>query len=358
MKETNGGQRESRALDLLRELVLTPSAPRDDKNAIVGKVVGPLKSWGFECEVLENGRSPAVIAHKGKRGILLSGHLDTVPLGEGWGAEQGETRGTLLYGRGAADMKGGCAAMLLAAERSADSDTPLSLAFTTDEETGMNGAEKLSKHEAVANAKAIVVCEPTSLTMGLREKGLLQLRLASAGKSAHAAMPCEGENAVHKMLSGLERIMPMTALPTDPMADMTVSVSVMRGGEKVNVIPDSCIAEVDIRTSPEVQPDEALNAIKERLIGAGLDFTVIHQLDPIILPTDSALAKELNKIRPGMGHADIAYATELVKYRSLKIDMLALGPGEAKYAHRIDERIDLREVVEAADIYSMLSSAF
>lgn len=357
MSNSTGGSAERRALEILRALILTPSAPHDDKKPIIEKAIGPLEGSGFECEIVGEDRSPALIAHRGEGGILLSGHLDTVPLGDGWKTEQGELRGPSLYGRGAADMKGGCAAMLMAAERSAEADVPISIAFTTDEETGMRGAEHLAKHRAVKGAAAIVVCEPTSMKVGVREKGLLQIRITATGRSAHAAMPREGENAVHKMLSALEKIRPMTGLPDDPMADMTMSVSVMRGGEKVNVIPDSCVAEIDIRTPPDVQPDAALATVRGRLAGTDLDLQVINQLSPIVLPEDSPLMRKVSALQPGIGRMDIAYATELVKFSALKVDMLAIGPGDPKCAHRTDERIEVREVAEAADLYSRLCAA-
>lgn len=348
---------EHRALEVLRELILTPSAPRDDKKAIIEKVIRPLEALGFKCELLGEGSSPALIAHIGEGGILLSGHLDTVPLGGGWGVAQGEMHGSSLYGRGAADMKGGCAAMLMAAERSAEAGIPISLAFTTDEEAGMKGAEHLASHEVARRAAGIVVCEPTRMCLGVREKGLLQIRVTTSGKSAHAAMPHEGDNAVHRMLSSLDRIRPLTGLPDDPMAGTTISVSIIKGGEKVNVIPDACIAEIDIRVPPDVQPDEALAMVREKLAGTGARLEVINQLKPMVLSESSPLVEKVKEMMPGIGRIDIAYATELVKFSELKADLLAIGPGDPRFAHVVDERIEVREVAEAADLYFRLCAA-
>jgi acetylornithine deacetylase/succinyl-diaminopimelate desuccinylase-like protein len=342
---------ERRALGALRRLVLTPSSSKDDRKRIVELALRQLESWGFICETLGEADSPALVASIGRGGALFSGHLDTVPLGEGWTAEQGELRGTTFYGRGAADMKGGCAAMMLAAEELAKGDIPISLAFTTDEEAKMKGAEHIMRHRVVSEARAVIVCEPTSLRIGAREKGLLQIRLTTSGRCAHAAMPDRGINANHGMLEALARLKDMMAVPDNPMESMTLSVGVMRGGEKVNVIPDSCTAEIDIRTPATVKPEQALSMVRERMAGADVDIRLINKLDPILTPEDSAIVRLIDRLRPGTKSIDIAYATEMVKYREFNCNLLAIGPGDPEQAHVADEHIDVREVMEAAGLY-------
>lgn len=342
---------EERALRLLRELVLTPSSNQDDKKEIVEKVLRPLENKGFHCEMLGESDSPALVASIGRRGILFSGHLDTVPLGEGWTADQGEVRGPVLFGRGTADMKGGCAAMLLAAEDLAERGAPISLAFTTDEETKMKGAEFVMVHDLVSEAPAVIVCEPTSLGLGAREKGLLQIRLTASGKSAHAAMPDRGINANHRMLEALERLKDMMAVPPNPMESITLSIGVLHGGNKVNVIPDSCTAEIDIRTPATVQPEQVFAMVREKIAGMDLDVQLMNQLAPILTPKDSMIVKLIERLRPRIGHIDIAFATEMVKYRRFNKNLLAIGPGDPTQAHVSDEHIDIREVSEAARLY-------
>lgn len=352
MSTDRDGNLERRALEISRELVKTPSAPKDDKKEIIEMVLRPLEKIGFQCETMGEADCPALLAFKGKGGVMLSGHLDTVPLGGGWTHEQGDVQGDLLFGRGSADMKGGCAAMLIAAEDLARTDTPLVLAFTTDEEHKMKGAEFISRREEVSAAPGVIVCEPTDLKVGSREKGLLQVRLAAQGRCAHAAMPKEGENAVHKMISALERLRPLVTNPEDPSESLTLSISVMRGGEKVNVIPDSCVAEVDIRAPPDRMPEDILGTIRGLLADAGVEVHVINRLDPVIIPEDSEAVKSVNKLRPGIGRIDIAYATELVKFGERNRNLLALGPGDPKFCHRADERINIRDVAEAARLYA------
>lgn len=348
---------EERALKLLRDLVLTPSSNQDDKKEIIERVLRPLESRGFHCETLGESDSPALVASIGRGGVLFSGHLDTVPLGEGWTADQGEMRGSILYGRGTADMKGGCAAMLLAAEYLAEHGTPITLAFTTDEETKMKGAEFVMVHELVSETPAVIVCEPTLLAIGAREKGLLQIRLTARGKSAHAAMPDRGINANHRMLEALERLKDMTAVPSNPMESITLSIGVLHGGNKVNVIPDSCTAEIDIRTPATVQPEQAFAMVRERMAGMDLDIQLTNQLAPILTPKDSVIVELIERLRPRIKSIDIAYATEMVKYKRFNKNLLAIGPGDPTQAHVADEHVDIREVSGAARLYSEICTA-
>lgn len=344
------------AEELLRKLVLIPSSSTDEKQQITRFVIDYLERLRFSCRLLGPNDAPAIIASIGAGdGLLLSGHLDTVPIGDSWSVAQGEIREDVLYGRGAADMKGGCAAILMAAAEISKTDASLSIAFTTDEETTMLGAELLSKEREVSSARAIVVCEPTSLTIGLREKGLLQLRLTTAGRSAHAAMPQEGENAIHKMLAALARLEPLTRNRIGASDKMILNVDFIRGGSKVNVLPDICEAEIDIRTPPSMKTEEALSIVSERLSGVDCELSVINRLEPISIPADSRTVKLLRRIVRNAGTSDIAYASEMIKYMKANEKLVAFGPGDPGQAHKADEHIDLKEVSKAASVYARLA---
>lgn len=344
------------AEELLRTLVLMPSSNVDDRRGIARFAVKSLESFGFECRLLGPSESPAIIAPRGSGGLLLSGHLDTVPIGDAWSKKQGEIEGRFLYGRGAADMKGGCTAILMAAAETSKSDIPLTVVLTTDEETGMSGADSLAREPEISSASAIVICEPTSLTIGLREKGLLQLKLMTSGRSAHAAMPQLGENAIHKMLLALDRLEPLSRIRDGSSEKMTLSIDVIRGGTKVNVIPDACEAEIDVRTPPNMKTDEALEVIQEKLSGVDCQSSLINRLDPISIPPDAKIVRLLKRITGDVRTSDIAYATEMIKYKDHNNNIVAFGPGDPRQAHRMDERIDLDEVVRAARIYVALAS--
>ena len=352
----NGNLSLSTAEELLRKLVLIPSSNTDDKHGIVKFAVRHLEHLGFKCRLLGGAAAPAVLASRGSGGLLLSGHLDTVPIGDSWSKNQGERNGNVLYGRGAADMKGGCAAILMAAAEISRSNNSLAIALTTDEETGMSGADLLSKEPEISSAAAIVICEPTSLTIGLREKGLLQLRLVTYGKCAHAAMPQQGENAIQKMLFALEKLEPLSRNRMGTAEKMTLSVDVIKGGMKVNVIPDRCEAEIDVRTPPTMNTEEALGVIREKLSGVECGLSIINRLEPISISPDTRIVRLLRRVVGKTRTSDIAYATEMIKYRDYNENLVAFGPGDPAVAHSADEHIDLEEVVTAAKVYARLAS--
>jgi len=342
------------AREILRTLVLISSSTQSGKNEIIEHVGKHLKKLGFRCELLNKADSPAMIASNGAQGVLLSGHLDTVPIGSGWRVEQGETRGSLVYGRGAADMKGGCTAMLMAAGALQRDEIPVALALTTDEETGMSGAAAIADTKVVSLAPAIVVCEPTALRIGTREKGLLQLRIITHGRASHACMPEEGDNAIHKMVTIFNRLKSMTPVSSNEGEKMILNVNVIRGGEKVNVIPDHCEIEIDIRTPEELDQDDVLRMIRERIDEIDHDLEIMNRLRSVSTPEDAPIVKLISQLRPGAKICDIAFATEMVRYIEKNRNIAALGPGEAIQAHRVDEHIDLNQVVDAAKLYREL----
>jgi len=97
-----------KAAKTLEELVMLKSTAEDDIKPIVDYVSDRLKRIGLEPRYHNKAGRPAIIAQSGKAGVLLSGHLDTVPHGVDWNYKDGETVEGKMYGRGACDMKGGC----------------------------------------------------------------------------------------------------------------------------------------------------------------------------------------------------------------------------------------------------------
>lgn len=340
-----------KASEILRELVLIPSSANDDKRPIIEHVRNFLEGFEFKCQLLGNDECPVLLVQSGKGGILLSGHLDTVPIGEGWTVDQGEIGKHTLYGRGATDMKGGCAAMMMTAAELHEKGIPASMVLTTDEETGMGGADIIAESDIISQASAIIICEPTNLKIGLREKGLLQVRITTRGTAAHAAMPEEGDNAIHRMLALVERIRSMMRQRSDDFDDVSLNVGVIRGGEKVNVIPDHCYTEIDFRTPEKLHPDELLAMIRENVEDIDHELEIMNRLKPVSTPEDAKIVKLISKLIPGIEMSEIIFVTEMVKFNEKNPNIVALGPGDPRQAHKSDEHIDLHQVLAAAELY-------
>ena len=155
----------------LAEFVAIDSAGDADKSEILSAAAREIEAMGLPPHVYRD--TKAVAATFGAGGVVLNGHLDTVPFGSGWTRRHGEIVGDRMYGRGTADMKGGCVAMLAAARELLREKVPVSLFFTTDEETTMRAAKTLHAEPFLGEAAAIVVGEPTSLRIVGAEKGIL-----------------------------------------------------------------------------------------------------------------------------------------------------------------------------------------
>ncbi len=153
----------------LLDFVAIPSTPDADMGRILDAATAAIEDLGLNVE--HHADVQAVSASSGTGGVLLNGHLDTVPLASGWTRDQGSWDGDVLYGRGTADMKAGCVAGLAAARTLLDAGLSVSLLFTTDEETTMHGAMKLAASSLVKRAAAVVVAEPTRLRVVASEKG-------------------------------------------------------------------------------------------------------------------------------------------------------------------------------------------
>ncbi|MGI0068571.1 MAG: M20/M25/M40 family metallo-hydrolase, partial [Thermoplasmata archaeon] len=102
-------------IDMLAELVKIPSDPLSDKQEILDYVQSFTDQIHMRNTLFGDSQSPALLAEFGQSGIVLSGHLDTPPIGDYWSFSQSQIASGRLYGRGAADMKGTVVAMMQAA---------------------------------------------------------------------------------------------------------------------------------------------------------------------------------------------------------------------------------------------------
>ena len=342
----------ARAEELLRELVLLRSAEEDDVAPTVKRVTDMLSGFGLEPKHYGSKEKPAIFARSGEGGVALSGHLDTVPIGSGWTKEQGAVLDGRLYGRGAADMKAGCTAILLAAEELASENVPFSVCLSLDEEISMHGAQAVAHAHELRDASAVLVAEPSEFDIVVREKGVIQFAVRTGGKSAHASMPQLGENAITKMLSILRGLDDLQRMPRDPLEELTLCIDTIRGGTQVNVIPNGCEVEVDSRFPPDMTGEDVVAMVRERLGEAECELEVLHLLEPVETdPTIEAVARLHEIVGGGAEILGVPYATEMVMFKHDNPRLMVCGPGEPTQAHVVDESVEIDQVVRAKDIY-------
>ena len=188
--------------------------------------------------------------------VVLHGHLDVVPGRPG----QFEPRveGDRLYGRGAYDMKGALAAMLLTTAAMRDQDrVRVRLGIVGDEESEEE-VERGSDHLVDSGfiGDFAITGEPTDLHIGVEAKGVLALRLEVGGVAAHGATPWLGDNAVLKALDVFRSIesLPFARHSSELFDRPSINLGRIWGGDALNKVPDRCVIDVDIRYLPDQDP--------------------------------------------------------------------------------------------------------
>ncbi len=348
-------------------------------------------------------------ADRGGGLILLDAHQDTVPADnmtiEPWSAAVREGR---LYGRGACDVKGGMAAMIaavarLAAERPAGLPTIL-LSCPVDEEYQFSGVRTLTaawregKEPAVPRLPdAAIVAEPTGLDVVVAHKGVIRWFCHTRGRAAHSSQPDRGENAVYKMahvVTAIERYA-CDILATRPghalCGPYTLNVGAIQGGTSVNIVPERCTIEIEIRVPPGGDPQRARSELIEYLareimpsppaplpqasegrntpsppaplpghhvpmVGEGsLEHDSPYMEGPALAEgSNSALAERLVAAVIGTKgrcrRLGVPYATHAAFYSSLGIPTVVFGPGAIEQAHTAEEWISIEQLQQAAEI--------
>jgi acetylornithine deacetylase/succinyl-diaminopimelate desuccinylase-like protein len=340
-------------VDMLAELIKIPSDPFSDKQEVLDYVQSFTDLIHMRNTLFGDSAAPALLAEYGQAGLVLSGHLDTPPIGDYWSFSQSQIASGRMYGRGAADMKGTVVAMLQAAQDLVSRKIPVVLAFTTDEETSMQGAMALSKTLPLRRAKAVVVGEPTGLRVAYAEKGVLDLAIETRGKAAHGAMPHLGENAISKMmriLRGLESFKGRIAHPE--LGSVTLNIGTFSGGSRLNVVPNKATAEVDIRFPPPYSPDQLYREIEEHLRRIKTPFTLrrILSMPSVQLEPNSEVMKMLKEIAQAESTV-LVHASEAVHYTQVNSRVVIVGAGEEELSHQANEYVKIEAVARASEIY-------
>ncbi len=354
--------------DLTRELVALETINPPGGEAQAAELLGArLQAAGLSVAYYElaPGR-PNLVARLEGRGerpaLAMTGHLDTVPLGRArWSREPfGELDDERLYGRGASDMKGGVAAIVLAAERLAalgPGAGGLEIVLCAGEETGCEGAVALTEAPgALGEAGALLVAEPTGNAPCVAHKGVIWIEATTEGRSAHGSSPQLGVNAIYPLaravaaLDGLELEAEEHALLGRP----TLSVGTVSGGVNVNSVPDGAGAEIDVRTVPGLGAQAVLEAIAA---AAGHDVSLATRIafDPVVSDSADPWVRDVHDVL-GASPAEprgLAYFTDASALTPAYggVPTVICGPGEAGQAHQTDEWAEVAKLEAALDAY-------
>ena len=233
-----------------------------------GFIKGWLEARDIACRQLTSRELPILIADVGAETgptVVVHGHIDVVP-GRA-GQFDPVVDGDRLLGRGAYDMKGAAAAMMLAVADLRDQrDIRVRLALVPDEETEEEfdrGSDVLVDGGFAGDFA--ITGEPTDMLIGIAAKGVLAVRVEVSGRAAHGSTPWEGDNAITKafdVFRGIESL-PFSRQSSELFDRPSINLGRIMGGDALNKVPDTCVIDVDIRYLPEQDPAAILAEIQK-----------------------------------------------------------------------------------------------
>jgi succinyl-diaminopimelate desuccinylase len=331
------------------QLVDVPSESREEQ-AIAALVAGemPWQPAYRDAETLWFDASRG-----GRRLVLLAGHLDTVPA-------QGNLPGRLEDGRvvglGASDMKGGLAVMVeLArwlADRRAETALDLGFLFFPREEIAVEESPlpRLFDTGLLDRANLVVVLEPTDNTIQAGCLGNLNARLTFRGVSAHSARPWTGVNAIARAIEALEPIVRLEPLDVDVQGLVfreVVTVVSIGGGIAPNVVPAEAHCELNLRYAPGTTGEEAFARVRA-LLPDDVEVELLSDSPPARVALENPLVERLRETGGFAVEPKQAW-TPVAQFAARGLDAVNLGPGATRFAHRVDEQVEIAELVRTFD---------
>jgi acetylornithine deacetylase len=354
---------------------LTPGAAGEAECVALLRRV--LDDWGFRTEVHEAlpGR-PNLLARVGAarapRRLMFSGHLDVVGVdGMTHSPFEGEVRDGRLYARGAADMKGGVAAMCAAAWRAAQEplDGEIVVALTADEEYESAGTRAML--ERGVRADAAIVGEPTRLEIMPAHRGFVWIEVEVSGRAAHGSRWDVGVDAIRHaglLLSELDRVdaeeLPRREHPL--LGRASLHASTIAGGIGMSTYPDRCVVRLERRTLPGERGEDviaeierACAAVRARRPSFVAEVRLLMTQGPSDVALDApivhALTDALRACDEPVRVAGMSAWTDAALLNAAGIPAICFGPGDISLAHAAEEYIPLDEIDRAVSVLDVLA---
>jgi succinyl-diaminopimelate desuccinylase len=382
-----------RLVALVQELVRLPTVnpPGDGYEDFCAALRATLDGLGYETEVRRvpparldelapqaGGRPrPSLLARlQGPApgpSVHLNGHYDVVPVGNDWTRDPfgGELADGWIHGRGAADMKSGLAAQVIAVEalRRVGWGGRIVHSFVPDEETvGVENAGTGWLVEqgviARANTDALIITEPFGPDgVGIGHKGAIWGEITVHGKQAHGSSPRLGVNAVEGMARYLahldaelrprldERVTELGVTPPEPRS--TLSFDTIAGGVATNIVPDRCTVSFNRRLLPGEDLDAARRELLAPLDALGLrwKYRETYATEPTLVSAEEPLVQAACRAVRALGLEPrllISAGSDdqrFVVQRAGITNSLVYGPGATALSHISDERISVEDLV-------------
>jgi succinyl-diaminopimelate desuccinylase len=375
---------EEEIVTLLSDLVKAESVnPPGDTRDVAGILTGKFREFGIDPEVVSvDDDKPNLIAaiNPGHRPqLVFNSHIDTVPPGDlrqwkfdpfGATVEDG-----VMFGRGVADAKASVAAMTMTAGAIANSGIELTGTMlvnpVSDEEIGGSKGTEYLFDQRYLDPNFVVIGEQTNNQIAIVEKGVVWFTITTFGRTAHGSTPWDGVNAIEKMMTLLAAIrrdvgskLQTMSHPLTPPPSMNIGT--IQGGIKINVVPDTCVVNIDRRILPEETPEEAHNqiaAVIDKLQRIDPDFKAKIEVQNSGSPVNTAPDEFIVKVAQGV-HADLNLDPKLIGYKQASdgrffsrkvIPTIIIGPSDPRVGHAPNEHLTVKDVITTTKIYALIA---
>lgn len=342
------------------------------------------KSLGLEVHIFQGQEGKPNVGARWKGNgekediLLISGHMDVVPVGNGWDIPNPldiVEKDGYLWGRGVVDMKGSLAAQFLAAKALKEAGVELKgdlyLFSTVDDETagtmGLRyvvgeGFDKFGWPKPTFH----ILGEPTELKLDVAFKGRMWIKITIEGKGAHGGNPSAGINAIEKMTALIPRILAIPRLSHPLMGTDTINLGTIEGGTKTNVVADTCSLTIDYRyvtphTSQEIE--ENLRKVIDELAAEDPEFKlsgfeVFERREPKEVPQEHPGMQLLKSLTEEVTEKETSFAGVLSAgdaYWTIMDGVPAAfyGPGSMSVAHTNKECVSLEQLEQACQIFAL-----
>jgi len=393
-------------LDLACKLIKIPSEnPPGDMSEIAEFIEEYVSEAGVKVERHEpvKGRISLVarIGSGSGKELVFNGHMDVVPAGDRsrWEFDPflGEIKDGYLLGRGASDMKGGLAGIIYAFKKLVKYEKELggrlTLVCVPDEETGGQHGTGYLVSQNIAVGSSVVIAEPTGMDfIDVGQKGALWMRVTIYGKPIHGSLsPYAGESAILKTadlmkellssITGLKAKIPEDVKPvveeSKKIAEQlikikdigkildhaTINFGIIKGGTKINIVPEKCELDVDIRVPIGMTSEEVASHVKRIVSKYGGEVSYIGKSNPNYTPPGSEIvriaATNIEQIIGVKPKLFVQWASSDARfYRGRGIPTIHYGPAEVGVIHGYNERVKAEDIVKACKVYAGIAADY
>ncbi|MCF6515375.1 ArgE/DapE family deacylase [Lactobacillus sp. S2-2] len=366
-------------IEILKDLIKIKSV-NGNELAVSQYIKDLLAKYQIEATIdAFNGNRANLIAEIGdsnsQQVIGMTGHQDTVEYShlKDWDNNPFDPQivDGKLYGLGAADMKSGLAASVISFIELSQTELKgrVRLLLTAGEELAGEGSYRFKKAQ-IADLSGMIVCEPTDGNVTYAHSGTLNYQITSVGQAYHSSEPDKGTNAISGLVEYLnqERIM-FDDLPVDDiLGKLQHSVTVIKGGSQVNIIPDYAEIFGNIRSTEVANNATVIEMIEKVLADINqksdyqLSFKAIHDFYPVETQRDhpfvqAALQSTKKYYTNHAVEADVTTGgtdASVFVLSNKEMPVIILGPDSEGSSHKINEHTTVNSYLEMINIYQDL----